>query len=154
MTAAGFFGVGKSGFTLIEMLVVVMIIGVLSTIAVPQYFKVVERNKTTEAVNLFLAMKKSQDSYYAKYNSFCTGAVAGCAGFDLAMPPLHFFTPSPFAAFGGPGAAPGWTAVLTRNDAAGVYGNYSLTYDVEANASPLLTCSCAQCESDLLPAKN
>ena len=54
-----------AGFTLIELLVVMTIIGVLLTIAVPRYFRTVERSKETVLRHDLAVVRESIDKYYA-----------------------------------------------------------------------------------------
>lgn len=52
----------KKGFTLMELLVTVMIVGILSSIALPQYMRSLERARATEAMT---AIKALNDAVYA-----------------------------------------------------------------------------------------
>src|ERR1700758_980679 len=84
----------KGGFTLIELLVVVLIIGILAAIAVPQYFKVVEKGKASEGLATLDSLRSAQERYLAATGSYCGAACfcAGIAGWDLTIPSMKYFT--------------------------------------------------------------
>lgn len=58
----------KKGFTLIEMLVVVLIVGILSSVALPTYKKSIEKTHATEAMNIVKAANEAVYAYAAERN--------------------------------------------------------------------------------------
>lgn len=59
-----------SGFTLIELMVVLMITGVLAAIAVPTFFNQVNKAKQVEAKTTLGTMNRAQQSYYLEHLDF------------------------------------------------------------------------------------
>ncbi len=137
----------ESGFTLIELLVVVLIIGILAAIAVPQYFKVVEKGKSSEALTTLDSIRGAQERFLSSTGNYCSAALP-CAGMDLTPPAMKYFSLS--AASAGTGS-PSWKIGATRNTSVAGYGAYVVTYDVEPAVRPSISCNNTNCSSDLLP---
>ncbi len=70
----------KKGFTLIELLVVVLILGILAAMAMPQYFKAVERSRMSEAVSLLSSIAGAQQRKYLQIGKYA----AKYDGLDVA----------------------------------------------------------------------
>lgn len=73
------------GFTLIEMLVVVLIIGILASVAIPQYFKVVEKARVSEAMSLAGAIRSAEERQLAKTSSYVTGSCTAGGNSSLSV---------------------------------------------------------------------
>lgn len=58
----------KKGFTLIEMLAVVLIMGILTAVALPQYRKSVERTRVAEALQMLPAIYDARDRLITEKN--------------------------------------------------------------------------------------
>src|SRR3989338_4177670 len=49
----------KSGFTLLEIIIVIIIVGVLASLALPKFFSTVEYSRSTEALNTLGVIRSS-----------------------------------------------------------------------------------------------
>ncbi len=64
------------GFTLIELLVVMSIIAVLLTIAVPRYFRTLERSRETVLRQDLSVMREAIDKHFGDYGQYPDSLVA------------------------------------------------------------------------------
>src|SRR5579871_4733258 len=65
----------QKGFTLIELMIVVAIIGILAAIAIPAYQDYTIRSQVTEGLNLAGAVKTSVAEFYANNGAWPVGLV-------------------------------------------------------------------------------
>jgi type IV pilus assembly protein PilA len=75
------------GFTLIELMIVVAIIGILAAIAVPNFIKFQCRSKQSEAKGNLKAMFVAQESYRAESDTYGTVTSPGTGTNNMGFQP-------------------------------------------------------------------
>jgi prepilin-type N-terminal cleavage/methylation domain-containing protein len=111
------------GFTLIEMLAVVVILGVLATIATVAYRRYVRASHVEEAQDMVINIRAAEEAFYGENNGYLD--VSGCLGTNCTYPSR---SPGAFkTSWGGPcgwckNPASGWDGLAVSANGPVYYG--------------------------------
>jgi len=75
----------QKGFTLIELMIVIAIIGILAAIAIPAYQNYVIRSQVTEGLSLADTWKTAVGEFFASYGTFPSGYTVAGSSTTIAM---------------------------------------------------------------------
>lgn len=112
----------QAGFSLVELTIVVVILGVLSMMAVPRYRAVVEQAKSSEAFVYLDQIAKGQEMYNARNGRYSDNLNK----LDIKAPkPKHFDIAAPTSV----DWETKWEVKLTRKSPSSGFGNYTVVYN-------------------------
>ena len=95
------------GFTLMELMVTVAIMGILSSIAIPSYQDSVKKSRRADVEAVLLGIANSMERHFTEKNNYCDvgggagSAVTGCgtAALDTGAPSVDYTIPTETASF-------------------------------------------------------
>jgi len=117
-------GAKRRGFSLVELSVVVIIIGVLAAFGVPRLLKSVERSKSSEAFQYCASVRAAQERFQARQGTY----TADLATLDMEQTAPKYYTVGAIAPGDSGNLEDSWSITLTRQGASSGYGAYTVTF--------------------------
>ncbi len=81
----------RKGFTLVELIIVIIIVGILASIGLSQYNKVVEKSRAAEARMILGTLRSAQIAEYMENGAYVVAASLG-VGAPASCAATHFFS--------------------------------------------------------------
>jgi prepilin-type N-terminal cleavage/methylation domain-containing protein len=117
----------RKGFTLVELAVVIVIIGVLAAFGVPRFLKSVERSKAAEAFQYLAAVRAAQERYAAKEGVYTSDLTK----LDITQSTPKYFDVGTMSASQASDGTSSWTLEMTRIAGSSSYGAYTVKFTQE-----------------------
>lgn len=123
----------RKGFTLMELIIVVIIVGILAAIALPQFFKTAERARASEGVNTLGALRAAQQRYYAEHGATCGNTTdTSCLDVNVTASDMRYFDQI-YLKSENIRTDNGYIARVRRNGTSNSYGTYYLYIRPDGN---------------------
>ena len=120
-------GRARKGFSLVELSVVVIIIGVLAAFGVPRLLQSVERSKASESFKYLASVRAAQERYQARQGTYADDL----AKLDMEQTDPTYFEVEAIAAGTSTSLEDTWTLTLKRKGSSSGYGAYTVTFTEE-----------------------
>ncbi len=114
----------RKGFSLVELSVVVIIIGVLAAFGVPRMLQAVERSKASEAFGYLAAVRGAQERFQAREGTY----TITIADLDIDQDAPKYFEVGTMALGDTASLEDSWTLTLTRKAGSSGYGAYTVVF--------------------------
>jgi prepilin-type N-terminal cleavage/methylation domain-containing protein len=114
----------RKAFSLVELSVVVIIIGVLAAFGIPRMLKGVERSKAAEAFKYLASVRAAQERYQSRQGTYASLLT----DLDVEQSAPKYFSVGTIGAGSTGSMEDSWTLTLTRQGASSGYGAYTVTF--------------------------